>query len=562
MADEDKKLVLGVGVEGAPQAAAAMKDVETAATRTGEAVGNTAKESNRAADAGDNMTLGLTHQAREMQHAEDAGRALSDIMSGRLAPAAIDATRGFAGFTALLAENPFMLAVIGIPVVIEAIKKLSDMMDDGGENVKKREEEMAKNTEQMSKRMEEALKKPADAEAFITLLENFQKELDLLHKLQSAYDAVTDAKEKYAAAIREQNIAQLKSDEEKAILTAKSAGRSPEEIEAIKAGYDTQITAAENEQSTGTAAGKTAEAKQKLDERHSDLEKNEKERADIAAKIAADDAVREQALAASQADYLQKLADLEKKESELKARKAAAEADIDPDTAQAAGPVFDPQIEGVEQERKQATAQFENTQKITRFQMSPPIEEQKKKMAALETDYEVLQQQVKQLEIEFQTAQVKEGTVGIEAGTKTAEQFDKNADATAKATTAAAKKEREREAASIGTEAIAAEKLFSGLDFPRDKPTQEKGESQAAFAKRLQDYISIKEKVQSTLERAEHNKGGSSEELRQIHDLLDRLMTVVDKSHRNHLDLTIANFDDLARRIETIEQQVENNRVP
>ena len=390
------------------------------------------KEMDRTAEKGENLASSATHSAREMQHTQDAAAALSDLMSGRFGPAAINLTRGFSGFIDLLTKSPALLAAIGIPLVIEMFEKISAACSESAEVVKAREKEMAENTEQMSKRMEEALKKPADAESFITLLENFQKELDLLHKLQTAYDEVTAAKNKFADAQREQTIAQLKADEALAVSNAEGAGKPASQIEQIKAIFGNKIAAAENAKSTGAASEETNAAQQKLNEAQADLDANEKARADAEAEKQAADANRHAQLEAEQKAHDAKIKALEEKKKQ-NTLEAAQTGENDPENVQAAMHAADIANAAIDQQIQEANLQHGAVKRTIAAAEGPASKEQQEKINKLNTDYQVLQQRVEQLTAEFNTALTKENTVKIEAGTKTLETGDKGREGIAKA---------------------------------------------------------------------------------------------------------------------------------
>ena len=310
MADEDKKLVLGVGVEGAPQAAAALKDVETAATRTGEAVGNTAKESNRAADAGDNLASGLTHQAREMQHAEDAGRAVSDILSGRLAPAAIDATRGMAGFTALLAENPFMLAIIGIGAVAEIFSKISEASAKAAEKVEADEKKMAEATAKAADQIAKSLGETPFEKWSEDAVRNLKSVADQANETANAFDKLNAAKDKQAEAATKKQLAEIDLNEANAVADAQKRGASREEIEGIKLGFEQQKqqVAAEGEAAQANAKVREADSKVTKDQRIAEEKAKE---ADVAQGGLDKDKQREQGMFKSEQEkYYEKQGEL------------------------------------------------------------------------------------------------------------------------------------------------------------------------------------------------------------------------------------------------------------
>ena len=215
-------------------------------------------------------TASLTHNAREMQHAEDAGRAFSDLLRGNLSGALIDSTRGLGGFTALLAESPVLVAAIGLPVLIELFRKVGEAAGDSAEVVKKREEEVAKNTEQTAKRIEESMKHPGMAEYGLQVLEIYEKIAAATERTAANMERIQSSANKAADALDKLHLAQLNAAEQQAIADAQAAGKSPNDIAIIRQNFADQRTAL-------TGANETAAAQREVEAAQLELENKKKE---------------------------------------------------------------------------------------------------------------------------------------------------------------------------------------------------------------------------------------------------------------------------------------------
>ncbi len=253
MADADKKMRLEVEVGGAEEVAASLH-------RVADANEHIASSTKGGLDAAREQASTVKEGAENMNRMERASEALSAAMEGRLVESVKLGATAFRGLFALMAENPFLVILAALPIMVEGFGKLRETVVGNSEEIKKRNEETAANTEQMAKRVEEALSHPGQTQWAEKYLADAAKidtaNQNLITQLESVYTAYNNV----TKAITEQTLSKIKMYETEDVRIAQSKGASSGEIDQIKLGYqllrDKASAQGANEQAQAEVSGR------------------------------------------------------------------------------------------------------------------------------------------------------------------------------------------------------------------------------------------------------------------------------------------------------------------